>query len=321
MANRDHLRVLDEGIDKWNQWRRNNPAVSPDLSNSRLDERLLAAIDFSRTDLSGASLAFCDLSRANLDRASLRVADLSGTSLHGANLQNASLVGARLVHATLLEADLRNADLALAYIRNSDFQRANLDGVRFLQTCLIKVDLAEARGLNSCRHRSPSAIDPTTLENNPHLPSAFYGQGKSIKPLTVFISHSSEDRGFIRQLVQDIERQAVDCSPDPEPWTRLKPTLERKIRACGKFLLVLSSSALESDWVQWEYEIARDEERVRMEHMIVPIRIDDSVIRGSVPWVSELSKMNIPKFGRTPASRAYKQGLSSLISELKGVIS
>ena len=71
MAEASHLEILDRGVEEWNRWRKQNPEVKPDLSNSNLINR-----DLSRADLSGTNLSSADLSKAQLSHA----------SLHGANL-------------------------------------------------------------------------------------------------------------------------------------------------------------------------------------------------------------------------------------------
>lgn len=32
MANPEHLAILEKGVQTWNEWRRHNPGVKPDLS-------------------------------------------------------------------------------------------------------------------------------------------------------------------------------------------------------------------------------------------------------------------------------------------------
>jgi hypothetical protein len=47
MANEEHLARLKQGVDAWNTWREQNPAVVPDLSEA----------DIGRIHLAGANLA------------------------------------------------------------------------------------------------------------------------------------------------------------------------------------------------------------------------------------------------------------------------
>jgi uncharacterized protein YjbI with pentapeptide repeats len=76
MSNHEHLKILWKGAEKWNQWRKDNPEVIPDLSEARLKRANL-----SGTDLTRANLVDADLRRADLTGASLKSADLSGADL------------------------------------------------------------------------------------------------------------------------------------------------------------------------------------------------------------------------------------------------
>ena len=61
MANQEHLNMLKQGVEVWNQWRQEQQDVIPDLS--------------------GANLSGASLSRAKLSNAHLNGAYLSGASV------------------------------------------------------------------------------------------------------------------------------------------------------------------------------------------------------------------------------------------------
>jgi uncharacterized protein YjbI with pentapeptide repeats len=82
MANEEHVALLKQGVDAWNEWRRENPDVYPDLS---------------KVDLRGTDLRKVDLREANLDGANLSEADLRWVLLCGADLCGADLSGADTV--------------------------------------------------------------------------------------------------------------------------------------------------------------------------------------------------------------------------------
>ena len=91
MADEEHLRILRQGVDAWNEWRSRHPDIRPDLSGASLRradlERgarpqrgepqkgapqsggLTKRADLSRADLSGRTSVRADLSRADLERA------------------------------------------------------------------------------------------------------------------------------------------------------------------------------------------------------------------------------------------------------------
>jgi len=63
MANKEHLKILKQGVEAWNQWREKNSKITPDLSDAHL---------------SGANLAGANLSGANLKETTLDGAILAG---------------------------------------------------------------------------------------------------------------------------------------------------------------------------------------------------------------------------------------------------
>lgn len=76
--------ILRESTLDWNEWRRKNPNVLPDLRDQFLGELRLQGADLSEADLGGASLSGSDLTgavlaNANLEQSGLYGADLSGT--------------------------------------------------------------------------------------------------------------------------------------------------------------------------------------------------------------------------------------------------
>jgi uncharacterized protein YjbI with pentapeptide repeats len=59
MVNNEHLALLKQGVEVWNDWRKNNGGVKPNLRGA---EMLSARLD--RADLRGADLRGADLSGA-----------------------------------------------------------------------------------------------------------------------------------------------------------------------------------------------------------------------------------------------------------------
>ena len=110
MANPEHVDKLIEGVEFWNMWRHENPAITPDLSGADLEEADLRGADLNRAalgeaDLSGADLREADLETANLEQADLRGANLMDADFEGADLKRAELEGADLMGAMHLRAE------------------------------------------------------------------------------------------------------------------------------------------------------------------------------------------------------------------------
>jgi uncharacterized protein YjbI with pentapeptide repeats len=149
MANEEHLEIFWQGVKMWNQWREDNPEITPDLFQSDLRGRELIKVDLSNadlshTDLGRANLSGADLSGANLSSADLRQANLSSANLRQANFSNANLVNANLRYASINNAILVNTDLRQTTLREVDFSGADLSGKDLSGVNLIRANLSNA---------------------------------------------------------------------------------------------------------------------------------------------------------------------------------
>ncbi|MEW8437925.1 MAG: toll/interleukin-1 receptor domain-containing protein [Candidatus Thiodiazotropha taylori] len=161
MPDTDKLQILLEDIDKWNEYRRENPGEVIDFSGIDLSDK-----DLSTANLSGVNFTNSFLRGANLTRANLAGVDFSGSMLRGVNfhgaflrgvnftdvnlsascllrvdLRGASLRGLDFTDSTLGSSDLSGADLResnfhLASLNKTDFSDANLNGANFSQASL-----------------------------------------------------------------------------------------------------------------------------------------------------------------------------------------
>lgn len=98
MANPEAVGILQQGVARWNEWRKDKDGPSLDLSGE----------DLSNRDLNGANLRCADLQDVNFSSADLFQADLRETNLQGANLSTAK---GGLLSRQLAGADLTGAKL------------------------------------------------------------------------------------------------------------------------------------------------------------------------------------------------------------------
>jgi uncharacterized protein YjbI with pentapeptide repeats len=204
MANKEHLKLLRQGVKAWNRWREDNPGDQPDLFEAGLSKARLSGVDLSRADLrmadlvkaelvkadlsraqlSGADLCEAHLREAHLSMADLRRADLRGADLNGAHLSGAMLSGAILGGARLLGANLSRAVLSgavlsratllLATLSRADLRGADLSGAIVGNTSFDDLDLSEAKGLDAVDHRLPSTVGVDTLDkSHGQIPEVF----------------------------------------------------------------------------------------------------------------------------------------------------
>lgn len=149
MANTNHVRMIKRGVNHWNQWRKQNPRVKPDLSG----------VDLSEQDLKDINLI-----NANLSRANLSLANLSGAFLAGSDLSDAFLSEANLSRVNFSRADLTKADLSFARLQGATLIEATLYQAILIEACMVQVifpyadlrqvnlskaDLSEANGIKA----------------------------------------------------------------------------------------------------------------------------------------------------------------------------
>ena len=169
MANKEHLKIIRQGVAAWNEWRKNNPELIPDLLDAdlrkaNLSGSYLLTANLSNAELGGANLSGANLSEANLSNTSffeaylraanlrkadlrkafLREANLSGADLRKADLRKADLSEADLSEANLSEADLSGADLSEANLSGANLGRANLGRALLVRTDLRDASLTES---------------------------------------------------------------------------------------------------------------------------------------------------------------------------------
>lgn len=203
MANPEHVEILKQGVEGWNEWRRSHPKIKPDLSGAILNDKTLSYVNlsmayliqgnfdrailmnsnfsyaslmgvkFRQADLSGSDMRYSDLRRVDLKGANLSGSRLEGTKWGKANLESADLTGASLAGADLIDADFRGANLTQADLKgvgcwHADFTGANLKNAD-LTDCWIggtifgDVDLSSVLGLATIDHHAPSVVGIDTV--------------------------------------------------------------------------------------------------------------------------------------------------------------
>lgn len=155
MANQQHIAILRKGVKVWNQWRKDNLHLQPDLNGANLVGVDLRGADLRRTYLIKANLQRANLHGARISgdivddvhvgRTDLVQADLTDADLGETDLRRANLFKATLIRTNLSNSDLSEADLSEANLRDSNLLGADLRRAQFVNTCL------ENANLNGCR--------------------------------------------------------------------------------------------------------------------------------------------------------------------------
>lgn len=315
------------GVSAWNVWRRANPAERIDLAGAVLHQTRapwepgqLIQLDLEGINLRGANLDYAVINGGNLRRA-----DLSSATLRNANLRRADMSGANLRAATLA-----GTNLTLATLRD-----ANVTEALFWETVLARTDLRDVIGLDAARHGGPSVLDHRTIQRSGALPDRFFrGVGLSDALIRFFlgraggdgvyadcfISHSSSDQKFVEKLYTDLQQRGVRCWYAPKNLpigAKTRQALDDAIRSNERLVVVLSRESIGSAWVEKEVETAFEEERLRNCTVLLPVRIDDSVMTSRTAWASDLRTRNIGNFSLWQSDlQAYRDSLKQLLAAL-----
>lgn len=231
-----------------------------------------------------------DLSGANLSSARFDESIFRGVVLRDATFERTSLV-----NTDLSRADLRGVSFRNAFLNGTSFNRALLAGADFTGaelsgTLLTDVDLSEVRGLDAVHHLTPSEISLSTLTASQFKVSPVFlrragvsrgliedlarGRRFARQYETCFLSYSSKDAPFAEKVYRSLQDAGVRVfwdRFDVLPGESLRDQLIEAIRQHDRLIVVLSDSAMASDWVRQEIELAWYHKR----DSLVPIRLCD----------------------------------------------
>ena len=90
--------------------------------------------------------------------------------------------------------------------------------------------------------------------------ASFTSAGSGGVPLSVFLSHSSKDKAFVRRLTADLQQEGITVWLDE---VELRPgeslaAIEASIRTAQYVIVVLSQTAAGSSWIEREVQLAED---------------------------------------------------------------
>lgn len=326
MTNEEHLKILKQGVEVWNKWREENPAVRPNLLNA---------------DLVGARLSGAHLHKADLRGANLRGALLQRTGLGGADLYTANLHGADLSGANLREAILRSANLKEAQIDEADLSEAY---VGF--TIFANVDLSTVRGMETIKHHGPSTIGIDTIyRSKGTIPAEFLRGagvpdnfieymsslvGTAFEFYSCFISYSGKDQEFAARIHADLQDNGVRCWFAPQhvqAGKKLYEQIDSAIRLHERLLLILSPESINSEWVKTEIAKARVREIKENKRVLFPVRLNIS-FEELQEWecfdadrgkdsAREIREYYIPDFTKWKDHDQYQEEFKKLLRDLK----
>jgi len=136
MANYSHLKKIDQGVNAWNEWRKDEPSIKPDLSNA----------DLSRKELDGIDLSGANLTNTKFRNSTIRKSDFSNSIIKKANFygsiaSEADFTFTKAEYSRFMSADLKKTNFSHSDLKYSKFEGAILTDAKFKKTELKGVDL------------------------------------------------------------------------------------------------------------------------------------------------------------------------------------
>lgn len=347
MANPEHLKILKNGVERWNRWREKHLEIVPNLVCANLKRANLSRTyfnyaDLSYADLSGADLRDADFSEADLYRADINNALLIGARFVGANLAGAAFRSSDLSSADLSDADLNNASLGNAHLRDAQLSGTNFAGAMLGYTSLVNTDLSQVKGLEAVTHFAPSSIGIDTIyKSQGKIPEVFlrragvptdfitYMRSLTVQPIqfyTCFISFTETDDAFSERLYNDLQMKGVRCwrwKEDAKWGKALMRSIDEAVRVYDKLIVICSSQSLNSPAVireieralQKEDDLARQGSEVEI---LFPIRLDEYIF---TEWnhhrKADVIAKNVGDFRDWNEPKQYKKAFDRLLRDLK----
>lgn len=162
MANSDHINLIKDSVENWNNWRKESPE-QPDFGWANLNGLELDNVLLNSSNLKLAFCKDCSFRGADFSDSNLYGANFQNSDLSGSNLEKSNLEGAHLVNANLKGANLKKTNLKLANLDGSILENANLSGVRKLKVS----QLLNVKSLKNCK--MDGEFLEKIRENAPHL--------------------------------------------------------------------------------------------------------------------------------------------------------
>jgi hypothetical protein len=345
MANSEQLAKILEGVEAWNDWRKANPEIVPDLREADLSGADRQGAYLFKADFRGAFLFKADFRGAHLNKANLVTAYLLGADLGGADLRGAHLFGADLSGTDLRETNLREADLNYANLSGAHLSGADLRGAWFGNTIFGRNDLSDVEGLDTAQHFGPSTIGidtvyhshgkiPLTFLRGAGVPENFIEYmgsltGKALEFYSCFISYSTKDQEFADRLYADLQNKGVRCwfAPhDIQAGKKIHEQIDEAIRKYERLLLILSPNSMNSEWVKTEIRKARKRERTEKKRVLFPVRLVS--FEAMRDWelfdadegkdlAVEIREYYIPDFSDWKNHDSYAKEFQNLLRDLK----
>jgi hypothetical protein len=126
----------------------------------------------------------------------------------------------------------------------------------------------------------------------------------------VFVSHSTQDHGFVEKFAADLRANGVDAwfsGWEIKPGDSIRQKIDEGLGGCEFFIIVLSKNSISRPWVQTELDAATIGKLNGRVRKIIPIKIEDC---GDLP--PTLGSLCWEDFSTRPYDAALQRVLDSI---------
>jgi hypothetical protein len=308
--------------------------VGADFSNSVFTKSTFDGVDFHqlvgrpfqpRTTLDGCGFRSAKFAVTNFSFTSAAMCDFSHAELNGAKFSHSDVHGS-VFFKTIVAASFTETNVA----------DANFDNAYLLTSTFINMDLSKANNFVKAHAYPPINIDARTLLKSGNLPKDFYRAcgisgrvennlrkvfNSKTKRVRVFISYSSKDESFVTRLKYDLEEHGIETWYAPRDLAigaTTREDLDKAILSVDRLIVVLSKTSIISRWVEQELETALERERTSEKFSLLPIKIDQAVMKSRTGWAALLRRTrNIGDFTNRDRDARYFSTLGQLLDDIR----
>lgn len=137
------LKILDEGTEKWNEWRTTHGQLK---------------VDFTDINFAGKDFSTCDFKGVIFNDANLSETNLQGTDFNGCEMRRTKFIGANLKNANLTMVNAQLADFSNAHLMNTKLGGAKLNAAKFKKAELTDLKLRDVELNYACFDKATFSV-------------------------------------------------------------------------------------------------------------------------------------------------------------------
>ena len=183
------------------------------------------------------------------------------------------------------------------------------------------MSFVDVLSLSRCHHKIPQSFLRGIGLSDDYIKHFLSFSPNPLQFNSCFISYSTNDLLFAQKLYSDLQNQGVRCwfaKEDMKIGDKIRDVIYKEIGVKDKLLLIMSKESVNSDWVEEEVVKALAEEKIKGNHILLPIRIDQEVMTTSKAWAEKIrNNRHIGDFTNWDDMVKYKKAFGGLLRDLK----